>query len=386
MPDEPHTTEARTTAAPDPDLRVLVDATSARVGGGLTFVVEQLAALAARPGVTGELVASPANAAVLAERVGWPARAIATAQPGLRYLWEQTGLRRRSRPFDVVYCPANLGPLTALPVPLVVALQDANYVMPASWRAANLGRAKRAKRALCVRTARLADEVVVISASLQDLVERSLPELAGRTTVVPSAAPTWPDRPASPPVALPERYLVVVANDSVHKRLDLVVRAWARGAGRQGVGLVVCGALRPGRDAVLRASAGPASAPLVLLGAVADRAVLAGVVAGALASVSASVLESYPLTPSEAGALATPLVLADIPAHREVAGGHAIYVPVDDTDAWARALSEVASSPPERVVWRPPQTWATNAAALEAVLRRAASRRPGSSAGGGAGR
>lgn len=61
--------------------------------------------------------------------------------------------------------------------------------------------------------------------------------------------------------------------------------------------------------------------------------------------VSASRFEGMPISVLEAMACGLPLVLSDIPPHREVAGDAAVYFPADDAAALGARLREVADDP-----------------------------------------
>ena len=72
---------------------------------------------------------------------------------------------------------------------------------------------------------------------------------------------------------------------------------------------------------------------------------LAGVVAGAAAVVVPSWYEGFGLPALEALACGTPVVAADLPAHREVLGDQAELVPPSDPGALAAALGRVLEDP-----------------------------------------
>ncbi len=383
---EPPTPPSTDDRAP---IRVLVDAMSARLGGGLTFIGSQLAALARQPGVDGEVLASPWNAAALADAQPWPVRDTGVRSVAHRYLWEQTVLPgpKVLGGFDVAYFPANLGPLRRLPVATVLAVQDANYLQDRAWRRANLRRAKRLRQALVVRSMAVVDDVVLISEALRTLAEASMPAVAARAVVIPGGGPVWPAEGRCPaerwtPPATPDLdaggYVLAVANDYRHKGLDLLVAAWAAAtrASAAPAPLVICGAIEPDRARELAGVAASAAAPFHHLGPVGDRAELRWLVERAGLLASASSLEAFPLTPQEGGLLGCPLLLSDIAAHREVAGDRAAYAPVGDVAAWTAAIAALWADPPERAPWPPTHSWDDNAAALAAVLRGAARRRP----------
>lgn len=87
----------------------------------------------------------------------------------------------------------------------------------------------------------------------------------------------------------------------------------------------------------------------------------------ARALVAVSTLETFGFTPAEAGAVGCPIVLSDIPAHREVAGGHARYVPVGDAGA-LRAAIETLPPRGTRRIWRWPVSWDDHARQLHGLL------------------
>ena len=64
--------------------------------------------------------------------------------------------------------------------------------------------------------------------------------------------------------------------------------------------------------------------------------------------VAPSLSEGMPNAVLEAMAMGLPLVLSDIPGHREAAGPDAWYFPPGDAEALAGALAEALSSPEER--------------------------------------
>ncbi len=112
---------------------------------------------------------------------------------------------------------------------------------------------------------------------------------------------------------------------------------------------------------------------VVLAGYLSDED-LRSVVAGAEAVCMPSVYEGFGLPVVEALAAGRPVLASDIPAHREVAAGHAVLLPADDVDAWAQAL--VAGRPVGDGAggreWAARFTWRASASAhLQAYARAA---------------
>jgi glycosyltransferase involved in cell wall biosynthesis len=344
--------------------RILVDGLSAKVGGGLTYLVSQLAAVErVRPDLDLRVLAAPWNEADLRAALRSPVLPVRLPNVAARFAWEQTVLPVVARPADLLYCPANFAPVGPQGAPTVLTVQNSNYFGEARHRDHNRGLGRRAKIALGAASVRRADAVVLISESLRAQVEADLGPVPG-AVVLHSGAPTWPTTPSDQPLPAPDgSYVLSLANDYPHKRLDALVAAWAAQVDGASHPLVLAGDVLHERRQVLRATAGGAQAHLVFTGAISDRSHLRDVVAGARTMISASVQEAFPLGPAEAGALGTPLVLTDLPSHREVADGHARFVPPNDDGALGRAMA-AAVAEGGRAPWTWPISWDDHARAL----------------------
>ncbi|MBP2339120.1 glycosyltransferase involved in cell wall biosynthesis [Saccharothrix coeruleofusca] len=105
---------------------------------------------------------------------------------------------------------------------------------------------------------------------------------------------------------------------------------------------------------------------------------LRSVVAGATALVLPSRDEGFGLPVLEALACNVPVVCSDVPALREVAGGHAVHVPVGDVEALAQALVDTVEAEPSpaaqaaRRAHASEFTWRRTAEKTVAAYRRAA--------------
>lgn len=348
-------------------MRVLVNALPLRRGGGVTYLRQQLAALArVAPELDLHTLVSPWTEADglpgTVETV--PLRSVAT-----RFAYEQVRLPFRS--CDLLYCAANFGPtVLASRAPTVLAIHNANYY----GSGLALPETRRSRPPLKVRANHLAmrraSAVVAVSHALAEEAVAAVPAVADKIHVLSCGRPVWPAG-AAPVTRLPERYLVTVASRAPHKRVTDVVDGWARSLDLAGtaIPLVVVGDLAPAQRAAHRATAGRHQAGLVHTGPIQDRATLRSVYAGATAMVSMSALESLSLTPIEAGSVGCPIVLSDLPVHQEVALGHAVFVPVGDPEALAKALC--AGYPQWRPGSRPwswPTGWDDNARELVRVF------------------
>lgn len=349
---------------------VVVDALSARFGGGLSYLLRQLPALeTVAPDLDLTVLASPATASALRGALRSTVRTIDASPRAMRFAWEQIVLPARHRS-SAVYCPGNFVPLVSAPR-CVLVLQNPNYFGVGRLQPHNQRTARKTQIALCVASVRRAGRVLAISESLRADVRRDVPAAAQRIGVLLSGAPQW-TAPSRRPAAAPptgEPFLLSVANDAPHKRLDVLVQGWAiaHRARSTRSALVLAGHVSPARAEHLQSLADGAG-DLVLLGPVADRAELRWLLEHAVAMVAAAILEAHPLTPAEAGALGCPLLLSDVAPHREVAGNHAAYFRVDDPDALATAIGALGSTRRDHH-WMWPVTWEDNARQLAAALR-----------------
>ncbi|WP_433195840.1 glycosyltransferase [Nocardia sp. CA-107356] len=146
----------------------------------------------------------------------------------------------------------------------------------------------------------------------------------------PPPAPVWPW--ATDP------YLVAVQSLYRHKGHDSLLRAFAHVIGhtQQTLRLVVIGdgdqtiALRQLADRL------GITDHVIWLGAVWRRDLVDSILAGAVAFVSMSRFEGVPISILEARQHGLPLILTDIPGHRDGAGtSPAVFTPVDNTEAFA---------------------------------------------------
>lgn len=355
--------------------RIMVDAASARFGGGLSYITRQLVALEeVRPDLDIRVIAAPWNAEALEAALRSPVRVPRLSNAVVRYGWEQLVMPWALTAEDLLYCPANFAPLLPHRAATVVTLQNPNYVGEGPKLASNRVAGERIRCTLSMRSMMAADRVVVISHSLAADLADDLPEVASRAVVIQSGAPSWCSqerRPGGIPENVP--HLLSLANDAYHKNLDDVVDAWIRAfdsTPRSDVPLLVMA----GTVTMARRTEQRSRVPedrrdrLVHLGPVSDPSALRWLLRNALAMVAASSLEAFPLTPAEAGALGCPLVLSDIPAHHEVSGQHATYVAVGDLDGFASTMRAVTFSPPPRRPWTWPITWEDNAIRLARVF------------------
>lgn len=155
-------------------------------------------------------------------------------------------------------------------------------------------------------------------------------------------------RPAELPAALATEgpYMLSVGTLDPRKNQALLVDIWrCGGAGLPALHLA--GALGWGPPDLHRALAAPPPGVRVLHG-LSDGAV-AALMEGAAALLHPSRAEGYGLPPLEAALRGTPVIVSDLPVHRETLGDTAVYVAADDRYQWESAIKARAEKgPPSR--------------------------------------
>ncbi|QTR01585.1 glycosyltransferase family 4 protein [Saccharothrix algeriensis] len=209
------------------------------------------------------------------------------------------------------------------------------------------------------RSARRADVVCTPTHAVAGVVVERFEVDPDRVIVTPLGVdPAWfAARPPSPGLrarlGLPGEYLLFVGADGPRKGLPTLLAAHAADPALPP--LVLAGPGRAGADG-----------RVVRTGYLSD-VDLRSVVAGAAALVLPSRDEGFGLPVLEALACNVPVVCTDVPALREVAGGHAAHVPVGDAEALGQALADAVDTPPD-----PAEQAARRAHAAEFTWRRTA--------------
>jgi glycosyltransferase involved in cell wall biosynthesis len=187
---------------------------------------------------------------------------------------------------------------------------------------------------------RAAAVLAVSSATAEDLVAAGVP--AQRIVVAPHGLTPLAD-PSPGPGHPPPGYLLTVGETSPRKGYPRLLEALARLYDRPRLVMAGPSAGDEARVRGLLGTLGLASA-VTRLGAVSEPA-LAALYADALALCFPSVSEGFGLPVLEAMAAGVPVLAADIPPVREVAGDAAILLPPDDSGAWAEAIEAVTGDP-----------------------------------------
>jgi glycosyltransferase involved in cell wall biosynthesis len=361
-----------------PGLRVLVDCVAARVGGGGSYAVNQLVALARIPGINLTVYAAGSVGAKLREHRA-PMEVIVLPERPLpaRVAWEQTFLSRAALSYDVVYMMGNFA-LVRSSRPQVLLAQNGYHWGTAGVQARRAVPSLRHRARLAVeaaaarRSVERANCVVSVSQTLARAIEEDLGRLPHLRVITSAPAELGS---AEGPRVVAEPYALAVAHDDPHKDWDGLMSVFERESGLPA--LVLVGRFRnPKRRAQLERRVAAHSSRIHLLGIVMDRSRLARLYRDAECYIAHSFLESFPLTPHEAMSQGLPIVASDIPAHREVCGDSAVYYPPHRLDLLPRAVTAVtgASAPSTTHPRSADRSWTDNATELADTLQAVAGR------------
>jgi glycosyltransferase involved in cell wall biosynthesis len=226
-----------------------------------------------------------------------------------------------------------------------------------------------------------ASELVHISASTA--AEFSRHSALRRTYSIVLSGLGQLEQASRPATDLRRDAIVVVANLYAYKRIDEVLAAFAAETSlRDSYELVIAGdELEAGLRRRLEdlASALGCAKSVRFTGFLA-KADLVELYSRAAVLVSASREEAFPLPPGEALAMAVPVVLSDIPPHRELYGRWARLVTPGDVAGLSQAMlaAVLGGCVPDEQVEELKATfsWARNGEALARILRRAATTGP----------
>jgi glycosyltransferase involved in cell wall biosynthesis len=248
---------------------------------------------------------------------------------------------RRARAYDLLYCPADLAPVIVR-TPTVVQLQNLHIYDKRFYGTLRLHALERMVRA----GLRHARRVLFSTRAAANRISERIAIPAERIAVVPhGVSPESFDAEPAAAGAPPDRppYLFLPASLERHKRIEVLIQclthvsdpriqAWIAGTD----------ALDPPYAAELRRTVERLglAARVRFLGQVPYREIL-HYYRGALALAFTSHLETFGQPMLEAMLAETPIIAADIPTFREIAGDIALYFPPDDAVALAREVDRV---------------------------------------------
>ena len=362
-------------------LRVAVDAVATAPGGGLSYLRNQLPELE-RQGISLLVFARSEVAAELRDVLRSSSSVVRVVDgksrvARLRFIHARLAVEARRWGAEVLYCPGSTAPFRSRGIPTVLCVQNPHLFGANVPRSLSL----TVLRPVAWLSVFRASELVHISASVAAEFSRHS-GLQCSYSIVLSGLGQLEQAPRPAP-GLRRDAIVVVSNLYAYKRIDEVLAAFAAEAGlRDSYELIIAGdELEPG----LRGRLGHLASTLgcaesVRVTGFLTRAELLDLYRRAAVMVSASRREAFPLPPGEALAMAVPVVLSDIPPHRELYGRWARLVTPGDVVGLGRAVMAAVRQggvPNHQVEeLRATFSWARNGEALARILRRAATTSP----------
>jgi glycosyltransferase involved in cell wall biosynthesis len=332
--------------------RILINGLSlTKGGGGYSYLVNLLRELErdSRGLDFTVLSASSELGAMATGRIAWakvrlPALGHAARVP-LRVAYEEAVLPVRARRFALLYCPADLAPAVGW-TPTVVALRNLHIYDRRFYGTLRLDVLERLVQAGVHR----AQRILFPTRAAAEQISRRITVPGNRIAIVPHGVSLEPfeSAPARAARATDRTpYLFLPASVERHKRIEVLIRcllhvedprleAWIAGTEE----------LDPSYASELRRLAeqlGLASR-VRFLGPVPYSEIL-HYYRGAVGLAFTSHLETFGQPMLEAMLAETPIIAADIPTFREIAGDIALYFPPDDPAALARAVDEVRHEP-----------------------------------------
>lgn len=264
------------------------------------------------------------------------------------HAWEQLRLPRLLRPHEVLWSPANSGPLRA--ARHVVTIHDVSVLEHPEWFSRRFGWWHRTLLPPLVRRARA---VITVSAFSKARLVDCLGVPEERIVAIPNGVDaTFQPIDAAERLPVLRRYrlhrpyILTVGSLEPRKNLVRLCEAWRRIApGHPGIDLVIAGRAGPSFRHIRAIDR--AGSRIRLLGAISD-ADLPSLYSGALVFAWPSLYEGFGLPVLEAMACGVPVVTSAGSALPEVAGEAGLLVDPTCVDAIAGALDHLIRDPSAR--------------------------------------
>ncbi|HUQ88888.1 MAG TPA: glycosyltransferase family 1 protein [Vicinamibacterales bacterium] len=306
--------------------------------------------------------------------------------PGYRFAsWEQYSLPAAAARLnaDLLHSPATTAPWWQ-PVPTVVTVHDAipwQSDTDAFWRPGFYR-----DRVLPSAYQRASAVMTVSNTSRRDILAR-WPALQQKLHVIsPGVDARYFDaEPDQQPIVLGDRaidepYLLYVGGSDPRKRLTWALQAWWTGAAQR-ASMVVCGLEARAHEQV-RSSVPRELQDRLILAPFVSEADMPRLYMRAAAVLYPSLYEGFGMPVVEAQAVGTRVLFSDVGSLTELKGPGAVVLPVDDLDAWVRAIDEMlesrSSSGPDRIAraWASQYSWDAYADRTLAVYHSVISQQP----------
>jgi glycosyltransferase involved in cell wall biosynthesis len=301
------------------------------------------------------------------------------------HAWEQFSLPREAkrRRADVLHAAGLTAPWWQ-PVPTVVTVHD---TIP--WQSTDepLPPSLYRDRILPLAYHRAAAIITISDSSRRDILAR-WPALKPKLHVIPlgvheryleAGRDYRPVVIGDRPIAEP--YLLYVGGADPRKRLMWALQAWWTGGGSKAT-MVVCG-LEPGAHAQVRASVPRHLQDRLVIAPFVSEDEMPRLYMRAAAVLYPSLYEGFGLPVVEAQAVGTRVLFSDVGSLGELKGPGAVVLPVDDLQAWVRAIDLIlrARTPSigaDRIAraWARQYSWDACTDRTLAVYRLVAEQRP----------
>ena len=295
----------------------------------------------------------------------------------LRFIHARLAVEARRWGAEVLYCPGSTAPFWSQGIPTVVCVQNPHLFRADAPRSLRMAVARPVAWLSVLR----ASELVHISASTA--AEFSRHSALRRSYSIVLSGLGQLEQVRRPATDTRRDAVVVVSNLYSYKCIGEVIAAFALERGlRDSYELVIAGGeLEVGlRRRLQDLASALGCAERVLFTGFLTKAELLDLYRRAAVLVSASREEAFPLPPGEALAMAVPVVLSDIPPHRELYGRWARLVAPSDVDGLCQAMLAAVrqgSVPDDQVEeLKATFSWACNGDALARILQRAATTDP----------
>ena len=349
-----------TAAGHQGDPKILIDALSAREGGGITYVSNAIPALAEAtpPGTLLILLSSEYQSSLM--QAVQPHVEVVDAQVGpsplTRAIWLERNLPTAARKMkaDILFSVAETSSMT-VPIPRVHLVGNANLFVPPSAALPQLARIKRGIRQLlwrpyvtkCLRSARA---LVHISSTMREIANRHISLPNGlHQDIIPNGVGDLFFQAPRLESAERSQIIICVATVTPHKNHGTLIRAVAEAYKRLGppIKLQLVGAIpdESYREHLVQLAADLGVADIMEFVGRVDSRTLARLYSEARLLVLPSLLESFGFPLVEAMACGTPVLASDIAACRETCGNAATYFDPEDVWQLSNELLNILGSP-----------------------------------------
>lgn len=247
--------------------------------------------------------------------------------------WVSPVVRRAQASTTVWWAPHYIVPLRRMPR-LITTVHDCAHL---DTRFSFLGRT--AARFLMRHAVRRSDAIICVSAFSRGRLIHHFPDAAPKSRVAPNGvSPEWFGK--SHGAGPSGKYFVIVANNKPNKNLQFVCDAFTSDT-ELGAKVIIVGK----RDGFIhggRVEPMEGTRRIEFTGQVSFEE-LRELVANSLGLISASLYEGFSLPPLEAMASGVPIVVSDIPVHREYYQEHAVFFDPCNRASLTAALRRVRS-------------------------------------------